>query len=138
MHCTHAAMIYSARPSDNVRAVLGSVGVTPEEWTATTEWEAILQFVTRTSIRDVASGAEATVYVFDRQQADFLLSYFASQPHMIARGKYVDLGLDLDKDKAGPKPRTYSPDEIEARQADRRVKKAQYERARRARNKAGA
>lgn len=138
MHCTHAAMIYSARPSDNVRAVLGTVGVTPEEWMATTEWEAILQFVTRTSIRDVASADEATVYVFDRQQADFLLSYFASQPHMVARGKYVDLALDLDKDKAGPKPRTYSPDEIEARQADRRAKRAGYERARRARLKAGA
>lgn len=70
MQCTHAAMIYSARPSDNVRAVLGSVGVTPEEWTATTEWETILQFVTRTSIRDVASGAETTVYV--RQAGRFL------------------------------------------------------------------
>lgn len=135
MHCTHAAMIYAAKPSKNVKSVLRAVSVTEDEWISTNEREAILQFVTRTSIRDVASADRATVYVFDKDQADYLMAFFAQQPHMRAASEFVDLGLDLAFDKPGPKAKARSPEEVANTMAERRKRKAQCERDRRARQK---
>lgn len=135
MHCTHAAMIYAVKPSENVRSVIRAIGVTEDEWISTNERETILQLVTRCSIRDVASAEPATVYVFDKDQADYLMAFFAKQAHIDATIEFVDLALDLAFEKPGPKERALSPDEVAATKADRQAKKAGYERDRRARLK---
>ena len=135
MHCTHAAMIYAVKPSENVRSVIRAVGVTEDEWISTNEREAILQLVTRCSIRNVASAEPATVYVFDKDQADYLMAFFAKQAHIDATIEFVDLALDLAFEKPGPRIRELSPDEVAIRKAERQAKKAGYERERRARLK---
>lgn len=136
MHCTHAAMLYAAKPSPNVRAILEALGVEGEEWIATNEWETILQFVTRTSIRDVTSAEAAVVYVYDKAQAEYLLRFFDTQTHIQAEAEFVDLGLDFSEEKPGPKVRSLTPEEAALRASERRRKKAEYERSRRARLKA--
>ncbi|WP_066592576.1 hypothetical protein [Sphingomonas pruni] len=134
MHCTHAAMIYAAKPNPNMRSVLGAIGVSEEAWIETNEFEAVLQFVTRTSIRDVNSAAHATVYVFDHHQADYLMRFFHTQEHIDADVKWVDLGLDFERERPGPKVRALSPEQAAQKLSDRRAKKATYERNRRARH----
>lgn len=133
MHCTHAAMIYAAKPNPNIRSVLDAIGVSHADWMQTVEFETVLQFVTRTSIRDVSNAAHATVYVFDRWQADYLMAFFGSQDHIDADVEHVYLGLDFEQGKPGRKARVMSPEEAEQREADRRVKRATYERRRRER-----
>lgn len=133
MHCTDAAMIYAAKPNPNVRSVLDAIGVSHADWVQTAEFETVLQFVTRTSIRDVGSAAHATVYVFDRWQAQYLMTFFASQAHIDADIEWIDLGLTFKQEKPGPKVRTVTPEEAEQRIAARRAKKALSARNRRAR-----
>lgn len=136
MHFTNAAMIYAAKPSQHVREVLACLGMSDEEWTISNEQEVILQFVTRTSIRDVASEKHAVVYVFDRTQADYLMEFFETQPHIEADCERIDLNLDLSRNKSGPKPKSLTPEEIEARGAKRRAEKAASARRMRAQRKA--
>lgn len=133
MHCTHAAMIYAAKPNPNMRSILQAIGVGDEHWIETNEFETVLQFVTRTSIRDVGSSADATVYVFDRYQAEYLMRFFRTQIHIDADIQWVDLGLDFERERPGPKVRTLSPQEAAEKLSKRRAKKAKYERNRRAR-----
>jgi hypothetical protein len=133
MHCTHAAMIYAAKPNPNVRSVLDAIGVENDAWIETNELETVLQFVTRTSIRNVNSAEHATVYVFDARQADYLLRFFNTQDHVDTDIAHVDLGLNFEREKPGPKVRTVSPEEALQKRMDRRAKKAASERKRRAR-----
>ena len=48
-----AAMFYAAKPSPEVDQAIRGLGFDTSEWVATNEYEAVLQFVTRTSVRDV-------------------------------------------------------------------------------------
>lgn len=133
MHCTDAAIIYAAKPNPNIRSVLDAIGVSHADWVQTTEFETVLQFVTRTSIRDVGSAAHATVYVFDRWQAQYLMTFFTSQAHIDADIEWIDLGLTFEQEKPGPKARVLSPEEAEQKIAARRANKALSARNRRAR-----
>ncbi len=133
---THAAMFYAAKPNPNIRSVLDAIGIEHDAWIETTEYETVLQFVTRTSIRDVTSAEHATVYVFDRWQAAYIISFLSTQDHIDVDVEWVDLDLDIERQKPGPKIKAVAPDEAARRAGARRVAKAANERARRAKLKA--
>ena len=86
-------MLYAAKPNPNIRAVLDAIGIESGAWIETNEFETILQFVTRTSVRDVNSAEQAAVYVFDRWQADYLMRFFDTQGHIVADLEWIDLDL---------------------------------------------
>ncbi len=136
MACTHAAMFYAAKPNSNVRSVLDAIGIEHNAWIETNEYETVLQFVTRTSIRDVRSAEHANVYVFDRWQADYIMSFLSTQHHINADVEWVDLALDFERQKPGPKIKAIAPDEAARRAEARRAAKAASECARRAKLKA--
>ena len=138
MDRTHAAMIYAAKPNPSIRAILSAIGVDHHAWVESTEYETVLQFVTRTSIREASSGEHATVFVFDRWQAEYLMAYFRTQDHINAESKWIDLGLDFAPVPCGRKPQHVSAEEAGRKAAARRAKKAAYERARRQRVKNAA
>jgi hypothetical protein len=137
MHCTEAAMIYAAKPNQNVRAVLRAFGIDPACWVSTNEYETVLQFVTRTSLRDVASAAPVTIYVYDRDQADYLMEFLDRQPHVTAECEFIDLNLQYPERSKGGRPReVLTFDEAREKEKARNRARAEQQRIRRARAKA--
>ncbi len=134
MHCTQSAMIYAAKPNQQVRGILRALDVDPIFWTQTAEFETILQFVTRTSIRDVASEATATVYVYSRDQAEYLKRFFDGQPHMLCDIAFIDLDLKYPAVRIGrpPKDGPLSLEDARLKADARRVRRAEAQRLRRA------
>ncbi|MEQ1538699.1 MAG: hypothetical protein ABL928_07220 [Sphingorhabdus sp.] len=80
-HISNAAIIYAAKPCANLRSLLNACDIEPESWTESVECETILQFVTRTSVRDPYSTASVSLWVFDRWQAEYLYEYFEQLPY---------------------------------------------------------
>lgn len=68
MHCTHAAAIYSAKPAPNLINLLNALDIPADDWTRSVEHETILQFMTRTSLRDANNCSPVHLWVFDRAQ----------------------------------------------------------------------
>jgi len=133
MHYTQAAMIYAAKPSQNVRNVLRALGIESTCWTNTTEHETILQFLTRTSIRDVASSAHVAVFVYSRDQADYLKRFLDRQPHIQGEIEFVDLGLKYPESKPGrPKDAPVSLEEARHKAEALKQRRAAQQRLRRA------
>jgi hypothetical protein len=132
MHCTQAAMIYAAKPNQNVRSVLRLLGVDPAFWTQTAEYETILQFLTRTSIRNVASGVTAAIYVYSLDQAEYLKRFFDSQPHITSEIEFIDLDLGHPVAKIGrPKDEPISLEEARLKEESRKRRRAEQQRLRR-------
>lgn len=136
MDRTRAVMMYATKPSPSVGSVLDALGVEQQDWIESEEYETILQFVTRTSVRDVSSREHVYIYVFDRDQAKYLMRFFEAQPHIYPECRHVDLGLDLAAGKSGPKVQSLTPTEIEVAQIERRRKRAIYAKNARARQRA--
>ncbi len=134
MHCTQAAMIYAAKPNQEVRGILRALDVDPIFWTQTAEFETILQFVTRTSIRDVASEATARVYVYSRDQAEYLKRFFDLQSHIDSDVAFIDLDLAYPAVRMGrpPKDEPLSLEDARLKADARRVRRAHSQRLRRA------
>jgi hypothetical protein len=115
-----AACIYSAKPSPETRNVMALFDVDPESWTATHEYETILQFACRTSIRDPRSAAPLTFYVYDAAQADYLCSYLRKQPHVILTMELVDLGFANHRaNRGGGSKKQFTEDEARERKRER-------------------
>ncbi|THD35015.1 MAG: hypothetical protein E7773_11140 [Sphingomonas sp.] len=136
--CNEAAIIYSAKASPNVRGLLATHGVSEADWIATNENEIVLQFLTRTSLRNPASAEPVTLYVYDRAQADYVAERIGALPHADLSVEHVDLGVETAQRPRGRKPRILSPDEIEAKAKARRDYMRDYQRAQRAAAKGGA
>lgn len=133
MAVSHAAAIYSAKPSANLRELLTALNLDPAIWTRSVEFEAILQFVTRTSVRDPANGTPVHLWVFDREQATYLKDYFDMLPHVAATMRTVPLGLELVSAAQGGRPTiVLTPEQQAQRQADRRKRDAERKRRQRA------
>ena len=128
-------MIYAAKPSNDLSEVILAVGISDDDWIETNELETILQFVTRTSIRDPESKEAVRLYVFDEDQAHYLMRFFSKQPHVCATVDWIDLDLDFRPEKSGPKRRPVSPEEACQKQEARRKQKAGHARQRRAKEK---
>jgi hypothetical protein len=130
---SHAAAIYSAKPSSNLRGLLTALNLDPVIWTQSVEFETILQFVTRTSVRDPANGAPINLWVFDRAQATYLKNYFDTMPHVAPTMNHVPLGLELAQPEKGGRPAlVLTPEEQEQRRAGQRRKDAERKRRKRA------
>lgn len=129
----HAATcIYAVKPSSETRAMMHLLGVDPSVWTRSYEFEAILQFVNRTSIRDPKSTETVTFSVYDKEQADYLASYFRDQPHCDVSVEMIDLGFaNVKRTKAGVAPRVLTVDEAEAKRLVRKTQKTEAQRKRR-------
>ena len=93
MNKTEAAMIYAVKPSNEVRQVLKVINADKSAWVETNEKEVILQFVSRTSIRDPDSNHGVQIHVYDKQQATYLHDFFVKQSHNSVTIKYEDLNL---------------------------------------------
>lgn len=134
--CNEAAIIYSAKASPNVRGLLSCHGVSEADWTSTNEHETVLQFLTRTSLRDPNSSEPVTLYVYDRAQADYVGERLGSLSHVDLTVSHVDLGVCTAQRPRGRKPVALSAVESEARKEARRAYRAEW--ARKCRAKGGA
>jgi hypothetical protein len=118
---SHAAAIYTAKPCPNLRGLLIAFGIDPDEWTRSTEYEAILQFVTRTSVRDPHNATTVRLWVFDSGQAQYLKDYFDGLAHVTATISCADLDLNLAPKSGGGRPAVVrSPAQQAAHEAERR------------------
>lgn len=132
-----AAIIYASKPSKASQAIMEVLECTDADWVETNEFETILQFLTRTSVRDVTTGGHTNFYVMSKDQADYLKDFFDAQPHISATLEYVELGLEYPEPlKRGRKPVVLTPQEAAERAESNRLAKAERERQRRARLKA--
>ena len=110
-------------------------GIDPEEWTRSIEYEAILQFVTRTSVRDPGNATTVKLWVFDRRQAEYLKDYFDGLAHVTATVSCAGLELNLAPKRGGGRPAIVrSPVEQAEYEANRR--KIDAARKRKVRSKA--
>lgn len=133
---SHAAMIYAAKPPPNLVSFLRKFSVPDELWTASVERETVLQFMTRTSVRDPGNAAPVHLWVFDRQQALYLKEHFDRLDYTVASMELLDDGPAIPElAKRGPKPATRSPEEQEAFDAERRRRDAERNRRNRARKR---
>ena len=103
---SHAAIIYAAKPCPNLRGLLLALNIDPSDWTRSIEHEAILQFVTRTSVRDPNNSTPVSLYVFDRAQAQYLKDYFDSLHHVEADVSQVPLEVTIPVKSRGGRPAT--------------------------------
>lgn len=135
----HAAIIYAAKPCANLRSLLELLGIDSDHWTRSVEFEAVLQFVTRTSIRNPNSTAPVSLWVFDRGQAMYLKEYFDALPHVTTSVQRVPLAIDIPDKQKGGQPRVIrTPEQQEAVNAERRKRDAARKRESRRRNAANA
>lgn len=133
----HAAMIYAAKPCRNLLSLLKLLGISPHLWTQSIEFETILQFATRTSVRDPDSTMPVSLWVFDREQALHLEKYFAAQPHITASLVHVPLAIDIPAKQKGGRPSVVrTPAQEAAVKAERR--RRDTDRKRRSRRKDAA
>lgn len=124
-----AAMIYSAKPCPNLRGLLLALGIDSKVWTRSIEFEAILQFMTRTSVRDPSNATPVQLWVFDCDQAAYLKDYFDGLSHVTANVAHVALQIDIPAKKAGGRPRiTRTPEEHAAWREEQRQKDADRKR----------
>ncbi len=135
MGVSHAAAIYSAKPSPNMLSLLAALGIDTDAWKRSVEFETILQFMTRTSVRSPGNPTPVELWVFDRGQAEYLKDYFDALPHTTATMARVPIAIDLTPKSKGGRPVTVrTPEEQEAWLAEQRRKDA--ERKREARKRA--
>lgn len=134
---SHAAIIYSAKASSAQASLLKVLQIEREAWEQSIEHETILQFVTRTSIRDADNCSPVHLWVFDRAQALYLKDYFDGLDYVTASVALVEEGPAIPgKEKRGPKPKDRSPKEQAEHDREKRAKDAARKRADRARKRA--
>lgn len=132
MGANSAAAMYSAKPTANMRSFLSSLGIDEKAWTRSTEFEAILQFVTRTSVRAEKDGTPVDFWVFDREQAQYLKEYFDALSHTTATMNWVPTAIDLPAKSKGGRPRVArTPEEQDAWRKEQRQKDAARKRLKR-------
>lgn len=129
MGVSHAAAIYSAKPSPNMLSLLAALGIDTDAWKLSVEFETILQFMTRTSVRSPGNATPVELWVFDRGQAEYLKNYFDASPHTTATIARVPIAIDLTPKSKGGRPVTVrSPEEHQEWLAENRRKDAKRKR----------
>lgn len=138
MKHTSAAMIYSAQPANHVLEVLQIFDLGEDDWVRSNEYETILQFVSRISVRDANSSEDVQIFVYNRFQADYLTEFFEAQAHNSVSCEYVDLGLVYPDNKRGPKKKLLTPEEADEKKKARTKKQTEAQRKRREKKKSAA
>jgi hypothetical protein len=93
-HLNWAAIIYSAKLTPDERTAYRLFGLSAADVRRSREFEAILQFSFRTSLREDASIADVDVVVYDKAQAEFLEGFLTK--HALAATvdlSYEDVGI---------------------------------------------
>jgi hypothetical protein len=130
---SHAAIIYSAKASPNLVSLLHVLGIDREEWERSVEYETILQFATRTSVRDEGNSSPVHLWVFDREQALYIQEYFDGLPYVTATMAQVEDAPAVPKEgQRGRKTVVRTPQEQEEYERERRAKDAARQRRKRA------
>lgn len=133
---SHAAMIYAAKPSPNLLSLLKALSIDSGIWTRSIEHETVLQFVTRTSVRDPDNGSPVHLWVYDRDQAIYLKEYFDALPYVTTHVGKAHLKLDIaPKSKGGRRCVERTPEEQEAHVAAKQEKERMRKRSERAQKK---
>lgn len=103
-HTTHATMIYTAKPDPNLRGIYQRLGVTPHSFTQSAEREVILQFMCRTSLRLANDQREIHLWVYDKQQAEYLRECLETDPrgYVICDLTLENLGFAYDVRDSSP------------------------------------
>jgi len=134
-----AAMIYAAKPCPNLRALLKCLKIDTDKWAQSVEHETILQFATRTSVRDPGNASPVHIWVFDRKQALYLKRYFDDLAHVTAHMERVENGPVIPREgKRGPKETVRTPAEHAAHEVEKRARDAERKRLARARKRAAS
>lgn len=109
---SYAAIVYSAKASPNLVSLLKVLGINRSAWERSIEYETILQFVTRTSVRDEGSSAPVHLWVFDHKQAHYLKEYLDGLSHVTVSMGLVENGPVIPElERRGPKRKVRTPEE---------------------------
>lgn len=124
---TCATMIYSSKATRNERPLLSKIGITYDEVRRAREFEDILQFVFRLSLRDHESDAPVDIRVYDSAQAEFLAEFLAATGYVdVSVWCITEAGIATQwRQKPGRQPliETMDPQEYaEKAEADRKTK----------------
>lgn len=125
-----ATCIYTVKPDAHQRKVYELLGVDPAYYCETNERETILQFMCRTSLRDPTNDSPIDLFVYDREQAEYLLRYFNrdDRGYVAATMELHDLGFATTERKAGRPTVDRTPEEkrelARKRKAAQRARKA--------------
>lgn len=99
---TDISFIYSAKPQHHERRFYSLRGFDLDAIEYAREIETIIQFAYRGALRDPGNDAPVTLRVYSRFQAEKLIQFFDSVPHVNAQMKLVDIGIaDLRKPDPG-------------------------------------
>lgn len=135
---SHVAAIYTAKPDDSLKLVLERLGLSGQDHTETAEYETILQFICRGSIREPDDQSDFHIYVYDRRQADYLLTYFREHalgyvlwPEIVLEN--LGFAYDVRDSKRGRKPQVLTL----AEQAKRKELRREADRIRKRKARAG-
>ncbi len=113
-HVSNAAIMYAAKPCANLRSLLIACGTEPEGWTESVESETILQFVTRTSVRNPSDTSTVSLWVFDKWQAEYLYKYFENLPYTEPLLQCAQIDFEIpQQNKLGRPPVHRTPEEQE-------------------------
>lgn len=143
MSVCNATMVYTSKPDKKDRAILREIGLDAQYVVDSREREPIVQFATRTSVRDAQSIETVTLTVYDREQAEHLARYFERTGYCRPTMHLVDLGLayHVHESKSGRPKVVLTVAETKARDDKRREqararKQAQRQRETEAKNTA--
>jgi hypothetical protein len=93
---SQASIFVAMNASPDELIILERFGVSKEDVKVDREYETIVQFVTRTSIRVANSAADCHFRMFSKDQAEYVEKYFADLGHTVVLEK-IELGVDLMK-----------------------------------------
>ena len=117
----HASMAYSAKPSNDEIGVLKHFGIDFAQVQRSREYEDIIQFALRTSLRDAKSSEPVVINLYDVGQAEFLAAFLRRNYGFDAEMSYVDIGIgEVVKPKRGRRNIEETSAEREIRYADQR------------------
>lgn len=120
-HLTKAAIIYKSKPSTDEEAVLNKFNITKQELIRAREIETIIQFVTRTSIREADDSRTCEFDVYDIDQAEALKAYLDSLGIGLAVSiRHIDLSIPVRLVKESHRPKTGQAKPAKQRMAEMR------------------
>ncbi|WP_374274456.1 hypothetical protein [Brevundimonas sp.] len=124
---TECSILYSAKASPAENSMFASLtngAIDREAVRRDREFEDLIQIVFRSSLRVAQDTRPVTVNVYDRDQAEFLQTYFRDAGFPFATTlTHHDIGVRKAKAKPGPKPRAKAPISAAERAKAYRIRK---------------
>ena len=132
-HVHDVSVAYAGKASPQEATILGQLGVSSAQVTQAREGDSLVQFVSRSSVRDFASTADVRINLYDAFQARVVADYLERHHPFDVMVEHVEIGIsEVEKPKRGRPPVVMSEVERVALQTWRRTTKAEHQRRRRA------